>query len=159
MRTVDKKRKMEKFTEELVRRYRYRPIPQDSMYGNVRDIFEENLPEWCLNRKRMVQSLYTADGARVCEKYQRILISDYGAFIEISPEHICKKMVCTPGEEYRLLGGSGVRYLAFMIPGEQDCKIRFQIKKETFGKFKPGMFYVSPYEVFPGVRKEEKDGK
>ena len=129
----------------------YAPVGIDLFLGDVREKYLAALPEWCVVAGEAEARLYTLDGTLLCKGYERIVIGDYGAFIEISPERISKNSLrCKPGQEYRISDerfASNVKYLWLTALDESDCKIYFQKKKVKYADYVPGMFYISPYEV------------
>lgn len=99
----------------------------------------------------MKTPLYTLDGTQIATGYQRIVIGDYGAFVEIAPGQICKDALrCKPGQEYRYAEerfAANIKYLWLTTKDRSDCKIYFQKKGVNYADYVPGMFYISPYEV------------
>lgn len=78
-------------------------------------------------------NLESKSGTIIAKGYNRIVIGDYGASIEITKEQIYKNALCVKkGEEYRY---------------KSDCKIYFQQKRVSYADYKVGMFYISPYEL------------
>lgn len=124
----------------------------DMFLGDVREKYRKALPDWCEVDGNATASLYSLDGTKICVGYERIVIGDYGAFVEISPKQICKEALrCKPGQEYRFADehfAANVKYLWLTAKDHSDCKIYFQKKKVCYADYIPGMFYISPYEVF-----------
>lgn len=88
------------------------------------------------------------------DKTDRIVIGDYGAFVEISPERILRNNLhCKEGQEYRFTDeryAKNVKYLWLTAADRSDCKIYLQKKRVDYADYVPGMYYISPYEVVPG---------
>ena len=78
-------RSMLKFQEELARQYHYKEIKPNLFIGDVRDIYYHALSNWCALDGAQT-ALESTDGTVLCSGYRRIVIGDYGAFIEITPE-------------------------------------------------------------------------
>ena len=150
-------REMLCFQDEMAKKHKYKPIPIDLFLGNIRDKYEAVLPSWC--KERTDQALYTTQGTKICNAFSRIVIGDYGAFVEITPEQICSGiLMCKPGEEYRYREprySQNVKYLWLTAKDSSGCKIYFQKKPVDYADYVPGMYYISPYEVFP---EQEKKG-
>jgi len=145
-------KEMLEFQEKLAAKHKYKPIPIDMFMGDLRKKYTEALPEWCHNSKQKEIALYSVGGIKICSGFKRIVIGDYGAFIEISPDQICKSsLMCKPGQEYRyndIRYAKNVKYLWLTTKNKSDCKIYLQKKKVDYADYIPGMYYVSPYEVF-----------
>lgn len=74
--------RMLKYQEQLAREYKYKPIPR-TFFKDVRAEFKEALPEWC-NVSGDTTKLETSNGTVIASGYNRIVIGDYGAFVEFS---------------------------------------------------------------------------
>lgn len=72
--------RMLKYQEQLADEYKYKPIPR-TFFKDVRAEFEETLPEWC-NMSGDTTKLETRSGTVIASGYNRIVIGDYGAFVE-----------------------------------------------------------------------------
>lgn len=143
---------MLRYQEELAKTHKYKPIPPDFFIGNVREKYEENLPEWCKDEESKKAVFYSADGTQVCIGYNRVVIGDYGAFIEIRPEQMCMDNIqCKKGQEYRINDkryACNVKYHWLTPKDHSDCKIYYQQKEVSYADYKAGMYYISPYEMF-----------
>ena len=140
------------FQEKLATEHKYEPIKIDLFIGDVREKYRSALPEWCIVDGDKKAALYSLDGTLLCTGYERIVIGDYGAFIEIHPESIRKEsLCCKQGQEYRFSDvrfSANVKYLWLTAKDKSDCKIYHQKKKVSYADYIPGMYYISPYEVY-----------
>ena len=145
-------KEMLRYQEELAEKHKYKPIPINLFTGNVRDKYEENLPEWCKDEKSKEVSFYSASGTKICNGYNRVVIGDYGAFIEVKPEQMClDNICCKKGQEYRIKDeryANRVKYHWLTTMDFSDCKIYYQQKEVSYADYKAGMYYISPYEMF-----------
>lgn len=145
-------KQMLQFQSELAELHKYKPIPINLFTGNIRDKYEETLPDWCKNEQRRNFPLYSASGTMICTGYQKIVIGDYGAFVEITPEQIFQDaLMCKKGQEYRYEDeryAKNVKYLWLTTKDSSDCKIYLQRKCVDYADYIPGMYYISPFEVF-----------
>lgn len=95
--------------------------------------------------------LYSRNGTKIAERYGRIVIGQYGAFLEIDPKDMCMDNVkVREGQEYRVNNpyyAEKVKYQWFTAKDESDCKLYFQQKGVTYADYKPNKWYISPYEV------------
>lgn len=140
------------FQSKLADEFGYEPIEPNFFLGNVRKKYEDALPEWCVLAGNPVTTLCTLDDTVICKGYTRIVIGDYGAFVEISPNQICEEVLrCKPGQEYRYQDkrfAENVKYLWLTARDRSYCKIYLQKKKVSYADYIPGMYYISPYEVY-----------
>lgn len=140
------------FQENLAKEHKYKPVPYDLFIGDVREKYLNALPKWC-NLDGDNVTLFSLDGTQLCTGYKRIVIGDYGAFIEISPEQILdSNLCCKRGQEYRYNDerfAKHVKYLWLTTKDASDCKIYHQKKTVDYADYQPNMYYISPYEVYP----------
>ena len=139
------------FQERLAEENHYNPITQISFeYGDVREKDRNALPEWCDIGGNFVKPLYSLEGTKIATGYTRIVIGDYGAFVEISPDQIVQEnLVVKKGQEFRLSDSQykdRVKYHWLTSRDDSDCKIYFQQKTVEYADYLPGMYYISPYE-------------
>lgn len=148
-------REMLAFQENLAAEYGYKSIGLNLFLGDVREKYKSALPGWCNMEGNDAMSLFSLDGTRLCNGYDRIVIGDYGAFVEISPDHILQNNLhCKVGQEYRFSDerfAKNVKYLWLTASDHSDCKIYLQKKRVDYADYVPGMYYISPYEVIPGA--------
>ena len=151
MEISEKGREMLAFQERLAKEYGYKPIEPNLYIGDVRKIYEDALPSWCKKGGDSVACLRTMAGTVIARGYSRIVIGDYGAFLEISSDNICKEVLqCKKGQEYRCEDSrfaDTVKYIWLTVNDDSDCKIYWQRKTVSYADYRPGMYYISPYEV------------
>lgn len=93
--------RMLKFQEQLADEYKYKPIPR-TFFKDVRAEFEETLPEWC-NMSGDTTKLETRSGTVIASGYNRIVIGDYGAFVEFSRAQAnARHLKIKEGQSYRI---------------------------------------------------------
>lgn len=145
-------KQMLQYQEELAREHNYASIQPDLFHGDVRDLYRKALPKWC-DVNGDTQPLCSAAGTILCYAYRRVVIGDYGAFLECSPEDIIlSSLCCKPGQEYRYQDerySKSVKYLWLTTKDSSNCKVYLQRKTVEYADYLPGMYYVSVYEVFP----------
>lgn len=138
-----------KFLHEiLAQKYSYKKLPE-SLSNIVQSVYASTLPEF-LNHH---QPLYTLNGTCICNDFERIVIGDYGAYVEYSPAQANKdNYIIAPGQEYRLEPRySNVKYIWLTISDDSDIKIYYQKHPVTYADYKPEYYYVSVYEVYPAI--------
>ena len=86
----------------------------------------------------------------ICNGYDRIVIGDYGAFIEFSEEHIASDFTIKAGQEYRVNDEKykkNIKYIWLTIGDGSNIKIYLQKRKVSYADYKPKKYYVSVHEV------------
>lgn len=133
---------------KLAQEYGYKPLPKE-VSEKYRQFYIDNLPEG-LSIERSDTVLCTKTGTVVCNGYTRIVVGDYGAFIEFDEEQAnLDEYIIAPGQEYRVNNprySKNVKYIWMTIPDGSNIKIYKQKKKVAYADYKSGMFYVSPHE-------------
>lgn len=143
--------KMLNYQEQLAHQYRYKPIPR-TFFRDVRVEFENALPDWCdmAGDDIFLESAY---GTVIANGYTRIVIGDYGAFVEMTPEQVRMDLLhVKEGQTYRIEDpryAEHVKYLWYTANDRSDVKVYLQKRAVEYADYKPGMIYVSVYEVFP----------
>lgn len=143
------------YQTKLAEEYQYAPIEPNLFMGDVRQKYKDALPIWCSLNGDQEMELLTLAGSSLCKGYKRIVIGDYGAFVEISSSQMNESLLrCKKGQEYRYLDeryAANVKYLWLTAKDSSDCKIYLQKKPVSYADYRPGMYYISPYEVLPEI--------
>lgn len=146
--TVKSHKDMLTFQEKLAETYKYKKYDNSDI---LRVYFEKNLPHWC-NVDGDNKTLYSQSGTPICSGYERIVIGDYGAFIEFSLEQaLIENFKIKEGQEYRKTDpryAANVKYLWLTTKDDSDCKIYEQKKTVIYADYKIGKYYISPYECY-----------
>lgn len=132
----------------LAKKYGYKPLASD-LSMKYRQYFIDNIPEW-LNIDGGSETIYTKNNSPICDGYDRIVIGDYGAFIEFSGSPYSNSFIIKQGQEYRVFDkqySNGVKYIWLTIDDKSNIKIYFQKKKVLYADYIPRKFYVSVHEV------------
>ena len=136
-----------KIEAKLADKYKYKNLPGD-LSEKYRQYFRENIPEWlCVDGGG---TLKTMSGSVICDRYRRIVIGDYGAFIEFESPAVGSKFIIAPGQEYRVNDerySKNVKYVWLTTSDGSGVKIYHQKKGVTYADYLPGMYYVSVHEV------------
>lgn len=78
---------------------------------------------------------------------------DYGAFVEFSRvQAYMRRLKIKEGQVYRIEDpryAEHVKYLWLTADDDSDVKVYDQKRSVEYADYKPGMLYVSVYEVFP----------
>lgn len=145
--------KIEALIDELVAEYHYAPVPLTLERGDVRELYRASLPSWCRVAGERTQPLFTRCGTGIASGYERIVIGDYGPFVEFAPEQTAAGALrCAPGQEYRSADphfAARVKYFWLTARDNSGCKIYDQKRTVAYADYRVGLLYVSPYEVGP----------
>jgi hypothetical protein len=137
------------FEKELAQKYEYYPL-SFKLSREVQKFYLENIPSKLKVTGDNI-SLFTTKNSLICTGYNRIVIGDYGAFIEYDENQANKQVYCIqPGEEYRIYDpkySKNVKYIWFTIKDKSNIKIYYQKKKVSYADYKKGMYYISPHEI------------
>lgn len=135
--------KVERLINQLVEQYKYKKLPLE-ISQRCRDIYLKNIPT-----NLSVDGgneIYTLKGTLIAKQYERIVIGDYGAFIEInSPE--LNKLQTQIGEEYRQRQEYNAKYEWLTINDGSNIKIYYQKHPVNYADYIPNKYYISVYEV------------
>lgn len=138
------------FQEELANQYKYKKL-KDNLSIEVRELYKKNLPPNLPPEGKKDFLIYSLKGTLISKGYERIVIGDYGAFIEFTEEQAEKNNYkIKKGQEYRIYDpkySSNVKYNWLTAKDESNIKIYQQKKTVTYADYKAGMFYVSPFEI------------
>ncbi len=133
---------------KLAQKYGYKPLSKN-LSEKYRQFYIDNLPKGFL-LEGSSDALYTKNGTLICNGYKRIVVGDYGAFIEFDKEQAnAEQYIIAPGQEYRVNDqkyAKNVKYIWMTIADDSNIKIYKQKKKVTYADYKSGFYYVSPHE-------------
>lgn len=133
---------------KLADKYGYKPLKKD-LSKKYRNLYKENIPD-LLKIDGDNINLYTLNGSLICKGYNRIVIGDYGAFIEYEKELANDNYVIKQGQEYRINDpkySKNVKYHWYTIDDNSNIKIYWQRKTVTYADYKKDMYYISPHEI------------
>ena len=134
----------------LAKKYGYKPLDKE-LSLKYRGYFEENIPGGlCLNGDN--RPLYTEKETKICNGYRRIVVGDYGAFVEFDDENTagCWPFIIKPGQEYRIDNpkySKNIKYIWRTVDDGSGIKIYEQKRTVSYADYIPGMYYVSVHEV------------
>ena len=136
--------------DELAVKYKYKKLSLE-LSEESRKIYLETLPvKLNINGDKSFK-LYSKENTLISDGYNRIVIGDYGAFIEFDSTQIIKSNIkVKKGEEYRIHDdkyNKSVKYFWFTAKDNSDIKIYYQQKTVPYADYQPNMFYVSPFDI------------
>lgn len=134
--------------------------PGQSEY--VRGVYKNELPEFLKDKLGgSDMNLYDCKGTLVCRGFTRIVIGDYGAYVEFSPQQANRSaLINMPGQEYRQAKKymENVKFAALTTRAfaheksrnleEHSLLIYYQYRTVTYADYVPNMLYVSVYQIF-----------
>lgn len=142
--------------KNLAETYKYKPLPP-LISVQQRQEYLDALPEGFDVDGNKNCNIYSKSGTLIATGYNRVVIGDYGAFVEFDKTQAIKQNIkVKAGQEYRYNDkqySENVKYLWLTAKDNSDCKIYFQKKTVNYADYKEGMFYISPYEVKIEVKK------
>lgn len=138
----------------LAKKYGYKKQPDD-LSAKYRQWFAENIPTFLTQTNH--QTLYSDNGLPICVCFDRIVIGDYGAFVEFDPVYAVESnFIICPGQEYRINDpkySHNVKYEWYTVPFG-NIKIYKQKRRVVYADYCPGKYYVSVHEVHAKQQKE-----
>lgn len=93
------------------------------------------------------QTLFTRGGIRLANGFTRVVIGDYGAYVEIAPEQINRAAI-TPRFGHRA-PSRPVKYIWLVVIGEPRIKVYEQRGTVAYADYRIGMYYAAPDAVRP----------
>ena len=136
--------------EDLAKEYKYRKLPED-LSNWARNEYLQSLPPNISLTGSDEHMLCTKTGKIFASGYKRVVIGDYGAFIEFSIDQLVHGVISVKkGQEYRITDpkySNNVKYHWYTIEDGSGIKIYYQQKKVVYADYNENMFYVSPYEI------------
>jgi hypothetical protein len=95
------------------------------------------------------QILSTKSGTVISHGYTRVVVGDYGAYIEMSPTQIQHANIQDRFGK-RNTPRYPIKYWWMVSRDHDEIKIYEQIKTVPYADYKPGMFYASPTDLYVG---------
>lgn len=138
-----------KIEAKLAEKYKYKNLPDD-LSRKYRIFWIENIPAHLKINGAKVP-LFTINGSPICEWYDRIVVGDYGAFIEFKEDAIVNDFVVAPWQGYRIYDeryNQRVKYHWLTIDDNSEIKIYKQVREVSYADYKVNRYYISVHEAF-----------
>lgn len=127
------------YINDLVIKYKYKPLPIEESL-KAKELYSQNIPNLMDNKPLWDDFKVFAYG------FDRIVIGDYGAFVEISEDKMNLDVLSVPSnQKFRLNKGFWGKYIWLTSDGHN--KIYKQIRTVSYADYKIGYYYISPYEI------------
>lgn len=117
----------------------YKPLADKSEREAIHEYYRSTLPELNLEC-----NLVNAANTLISTGYERIVIGDYGAYIEFSSDQAALENFSQkwPGEPKR-----SVKYIWLETKDNLKTKIYLQRARVSYADYKPGFYYVAPGDI------------
>lgn len=136
--------------DELALKYKYKKLPID-ISETAKETYLNSLPDFLNINGNVNFVIKSKNGTIIAYGYKRIVIGDYGAFIEIDESQINNTNISIQkGQEYRIFDekyNKHVKYFWLTANDNSGIKIYFQQKTVSYADYKPNMYYISPFEI------------
>jgi hypothetical protein len=127
--------------DDLVKKYGYKSLPRE-LSQKMRQLYYINLPK--LDNEATV---YSPNDELIANRFDRIVVGDYGAYIEISQKDIvAENLQVKRGQEFRTKPGFYGKYI-WLTTKSDCCKVYKQLRRVVYADYRPGKYYISPHEV------------
>ena len=130
---------VENTIEELATRYKYRPLPR-KVRQSAHDLYNQNLNGFDIPRDCIINK------TRFCIGYNRVVVGDYGAYLEVDPEFIRVDLNVATGQSWRLNQAYlleknlNIKYKWFEYMGH---KVYLQVNTVKYADYLPGKYYIA----------------
>lgn len=137
---------MQLIIDELVAQYHYAPLPETFSH-EIKKFFLRNLPNE-LKVHGDTRKLHDALGRPICDGYRRIVIGDYGAYVEFTKEQLNPEanLKVKHGQEFREDNHYNCKYNWLTNEGN-SVKIYLQKARVKYADYIPGLYYIHVDEV------------
>ena len=136
--------------DELALKYGYKKLPE-KLSEEAREIYLTSLPKELNINGDENYKIFSKGNTLIANGYDRIVIGDYGAFIEIDvSKMLLNNCKVKKGQEYRYLDDKyrdNVKYLWLTANDNSNIKIYFQKKIVDYADYQINKFYINPFEI------------
>lgn len=137
------------FEQQLSKLYHYKKLPSE-LSQQVRKYYLYNIPyEFSITGSNY--PIYSLSGSLIANSYSRIVIGDYGAFIEFNKsESNSSEFIIPVNQEYRITDPNycnKVCYLWYTLNNKDNPKIYYQKRRVSYADYEVGKYYISVHEV------------
>lgn len=139
--------------EELGISRKYKPLT-DILKNEYYDLYLNNLNGFGNKLKRELN----INKVLIAKKYERVVVGDYGAYVEIAKEDLIITLDVKKGQEWRLnkefltKRKLNIKYEWYEYLG---IKVYFQLETVLYADYKPGYYYISVLE-FDKIENEKE---
>ncbi len=127
------------FIQQLVDKYKYRPLPK-AVKGDAHAFYHDNLNGFDKKRDLLI------DGRPFAMTYERIVVGDYGAYVEIKETDLLQPLTVPENQKWRLneeyVKSKNITLKYYWLEC-QGKKVYHQIGGVKYADYKAGLFYIS----------------
>ena len=138
------------YINNLVYKHNYKPLPT-KISEEARFYYKSSIPSFFNSIDSETVELYSLANSLITTGFERIVIGDYGTYVEFNHHQANDSMFeIKEGEEYRVNNQDffkNVKYYWFTIKDGSGVKIYLQNRTVDYADYKPNMFYVCISEV------------
>lgn len=128
--------------DALVKEFKYKPLTKE-LSNKVRNFYKQFIPTF-LNEFGDNNKLYSSSGTLITNGYERIVIGDYGAYVEFNDlQANDSEFEIKSGEEYRVFDNhysKSVKYIWLTINDSSNIKIYKQNKTVKYADYKENFY-------------------
>lgn len=132
----------------------YYPIKNKDTRAQVHNYYCANVEALGFKLNGGTNLLFSPKGIALTHGYTRVVIGDFGAYVEISTEQIVKEnLIVKAGQEFRIGDPKykdSVKYNWLTVEGDEDVKVYYQKRTVAYADYKVGMIYIDPRELIIG---------
>lgn len=148
--TMGKAEDVQKLIRQLKTQYKYKAIPP--MFAEeYHALYRAALPAFLQESGSDESVLCDKRGMEICLGYRRIVIGDYGPYIEFDDnEAAMENLEIQYGQDYRIDNAQfvdRVKYEWWTTKSGSHVKLYRQKRCVEYADYRPGFWYVSPFEV------------
>lgn len=136
------------YVNKLVKEYHYKKLPED-LSIHSRKLYRDYVESLGFNIDGSTDKLYSLSGILISNGYNRVVLGDYGAYVEILNTQIIRdNLVISSTQKNRLYQGYKYKskYLWYHTY-DSLLKIYYQLRTVNYADYIPKRFYVAPSEI------------
>lgn len=123
----------------LRNRFNYKRVRKE-LRPIAHNIYRNNIPDFNVPLK-------APSGQTIASGYTRIVIGDYGAYVEFSKDQLLMPLQMKRGQEYRMNNPQYKCKYVWYTDFKQEVKIYYQLRTVDYADYKVGMYYISPFDL------------
>lgn len=133
----------------------YYPIKNKDLRAQVHNYYRAQTETLGFKLNGATNTLFSPKGIPLAHGYTRVVIGDFGAYVEISPTQIIKEnLIVKAGQEFRIGDPKykdTVKYNWLTVENDEDVKIYYQKRTVAYADYKVDMIYIDPRELIIGA--------
>lgn len=140
---------LKKVTEYLAEKFGYKPL-EPLFWPDIRDYYADIVSQqFFIDGSE--KTICSKEGTPICNGYTRIVIGDYGPYIEFTESQRASEFCISPGQEWRydesLPYTRNIKYYWLTPKDNSNAKIYLQKNTVDYADYIPGRYYVAPWNI------------